>query len=56
MELQLRNRDEASVSESNASKVRTPKLLAFIDDKDNMDSYLDHFERFGRSTLKIYII
>lgn len=34
-------------SDSNAVKAKLPKLPAFCDGKDNMDSYLKRFERFA---------
>ena len=47
LKLQIRSKDETSVSESTTSKIRTPILPAFVDEEDNMDDYLDRFEKFA---------
>ena len=31
------------------AKAKVPNLLAFVDGKDNLDSYLQRFERFATS-------
>ena len=47
LELQGANADVGSPSNKSAAKL--PKLPAFVDGKDDLDSYLQRFERFARS-------
>ena len=47
LEIQLRDGERSANTETTSVKARTPKLPAFMEEKDDMDSYLDRFERFA---------
>ena len=48
-ELELQGTNSDSGSSGNNSVAKLPKLPAFVDGKNDLDSYLQQFERFARS-------
>ena len=48
-ELELQGANTEAGSPGNKSAAKLPKLPAFVDGKDDLDSYLQRFERFARS-------
>ena len=48
-ELELQGTNSDSGSSGNNSVAKLPKLPAFVDGKDDLDSYLQRFELFARS-------
>ena len=43
------NRSDLPSDESRHSSTKSPKLPHFVDGKDNMDAYLERFERYATS-------